>query len=60
MKKDEELKPPPYKTIEPLSIEPPKHRIKITDQIHLNPAYLHHENNDEQQTEKLWIQQTKF
>jgi hypothetical protein len=42
------------------SIDPPKHRMRITDQIHLNPAYLQNENNDKQQTEQLWMKQTKL
>jgi hypothetical protein len=42
--------------MESLSVEPPKHRMRITDQIHLNPAYWHNENNDKQ----LWLKQTKL
>jgi len=46
--------------MESSTVEPPKHHMKITDQIHLNPAYLHNENKDALQTEKLWIKQTKL
>jgi hypothetical protein len=42
------------------SINSPKHRMRITDEIHLNPAYLYNENNGEQQTEELWIKNTKL
>lgn len=42
------------------TVEPPRRRITITDQIHLNPAYLHNENKDDQQIEQLWIKQTKL
>jgi hypothetical protein len=42
------------------SINSPKHRMRLTDQIHLNPAYLHDENKDEQQREQLWTKQTKL
>jgi hypothetical protein len=42
------------------STDPPRHRMRITDQIHLNPAFLHNETKDEQQAEQLWIKQTKL
>ena len=46
--------------MESFSGEPPKHRMRITDQIRLNPAFLHNENNDKMQAEKLWLKQTKL
>ena len=42
------------------SVDPPKHRMRITDQIHLNPVFLHDDNKDEQQREELWFQRTKL
>ncbi len=46
--------------MESSTIEPPKHHMKVTDQIHLNPAYLYNENKDEQQIEHLWSKHTKL
>jgi hypothetical protein len=46
--------------MESSTIDPPKHRMRITDQIHLNPAYLDDGGNDKQQTEELWIERTKL
>ncbi len=43
-----------------VSNEPPKHQMRIVDQIHLNPAYLHNENHDKHQAEQLWMQHTKL
>jgi hypothetical protein len=34
--------------------------MRINDQLHLNPAYLHNEINDEQQKEQLWMKNTKL
>ena len=51
---------PPYETMYSSSIPPLKHRIRITDQVHLNPAYLQSESSDLPQFESVWIKKTKL
>jgi len=60
--KDEEQQqsPPPYVTMRTPSIHSPKHRMRVADEIHLNPAYLHNENYDTQSMEQEYIVRTKL